>query len=295
MNINLYYLILNLMFALIIKIILKKQKVNNRNKLIILGIYLLLTVISFAYINGIVNSIFKLKYLNVKFYLLLIIATNAIILYILNHQVKLIYKIITYIYFMMMMIMFGATLSIILGNKFSNFYLMEVQNAVHFIDLSFITAMFYAILMLSIYISIYAIKEKIITKEKIINIKNNIINYIKSFIEKHKKIEKPNVLTPKELLNYDFEEGLYINGEECSIIFEDSNKENIIKNYYILNNDIHATLMNGYTLEENKKFKSICMKLQVSHLGNIDINNSNILNKIDIEEYNLLKKLFETN
>ena len=293
MNINLYYLIINLLFVVIAKIILKKHSITNKTRLILLGIYLLLTIISFAYINGIINSIFKLKYLNVKLYLLLLIGTNAIILYILNKPVKMIYRIISYIYFMIIMIMFGATLTIVLGNKFSNFYLMEVQNAVHFIDLSFITALLYGIITAITYITNYIIKEQIITKEKIINTYKKIIELLKNI--KKNKPERPNILTPNEILNYDYEEGLYINGEECSIIFEDSNKENIIRNYYILNNDIHATLMNGYTLEENKIFKSICMKLNVSNLGNIDIFNTNILNKINIEEYNLLKKLFGQN
>ena len=294
MSINLYYLLFNLLLVGIIAIKLRKHKVTNKQKLIALGIYLLLTIISFAYMNGVMNSIFKLKYLNVKLYLLLLIGTNCIILYILNHPVKMIYKITSYIYFMMIMIMLGATLSIVLGNKFSNFYLMEIQNAIHFIDLSFITAMLYGMLIATIYITNYIIKEKIITKDKIKNIYNEIIDKVKSLNQK-KTIYKPNILTPSELLDYNYDNGLYINGEDCSIIFEDSNKENIVKNYYILNNDIHATLMNGYTLEENKLFKSICMKLQVSNLGNIDIYNTNILNKINVEEYNLLKKLFGLN
>lgn len=94
------------------------------------------------------------------------------------------------------------------------------------------------------------------------------------------------------MLQYNRENGLYINGVECSIIFEDSNQENIVKNYYILQNDIHAKLVNGYTLEENRMLKNICMKLQVGNIGNIDIHNISILNKISVEEYNLLKKIF---
>ena len=102
-------------------------------------------------------------------------------------------------------------------------------------------------------------------------------------------------LSTEELLNYHVEDGFYINGEECSIIFDDSNKDNIIKNYYILNEDIHAKMMNGYTLEENKLLKSICMKFRVCSLNNINWNNESALEEIRVDQYNYLRRVFNIN
>ena len=54
-------------------------------------------------------------------------------------------------------------------------------------------------------------------------------------------------------------------------------------------------MVNGYTLKENKMLRSICMKLQVNNLACIDMSNISILNKISIEEYKLLKDVFNIN
>ena len=90
-------------------------------------------------------------------------------------------------------------------------------------------------------------------------------------------------ITLEDLLASNQGEGFYIHGVDCSIIFEDSHQENILKNYQILSNDIHARLVNGYTLDENKMLKNICMKLQVNNLASIDITNVSLLNKISID------------
>ena len=63
------------------------------------------------------------------------------------------------------------------------------------------------------------------------------------------------------------------------------------KNYHILEEDINAKMVNGYTLEENKILKNICMKLQTNNLQQLDLNNISILNKISPEEYNFLTKI----
>ena len=41
--------------------------------------------------------------------------------------------------------------------------------------------------------------------------------------------------------------------------------------------------------------KNICLKLQVTRLANIDMSNVSILNKISIEEYKLLRNIFNLN
>lgn len=292
MNINVCYIILNILFLLVSKIYLKKYSLSKKNKLILLGIYLLIAIIAYSYIGKIINSIFKLKYLDVKSYIILLIATNTIILYTLNKHLKTGYKIINYILFMTLTIILGAILSIVLGNKFNTFYIMDIKNAVNLMDLSFVIFILYLITISLIYIGYYIMSEEITLKEinvkKIIeSIKNIKITSLKQLLSKKKQ---PTLLTPEELLNYS-EEKLYIHGEDCSIIFEDSNKENIIKNYYRLTEDIHATLMNGYTLEENKILKNVCMKLHTGNLKNVDLNNSSIINRISVDEYQLLKKV----
>ena len=72
-------------------------------------------------------------------------------------------------------------------------------------------------------------------------------------------------------------------------------KEIIIKNYDTVTENINARLTNGYTLNENKLLKSICTKLQIGSINGLDITNENILNQINEEEYNLLKRVFGLN
>ena len=105
---------------------------------------------------------------------------------------------------------------------------------------------------------------------------------------KHKKI---NTLSFEQLLNLEDKKNFSINGVNCSIIFEDSNQDNILKNYMILSEDIDAKMVNGFTLKENKLLRSICTKLNVNSLNMIDIGNINILNKISVEEYTFLKSI----
>jgi len=198
---------------------------------------------------------------------------------------------------------------------------MDVANAVNFIDLSMVIFMIYLILLSVIYIGDYfffhkkelleeeletevfsEIPKKIISKIKNIHIPKVKVSRIKKEKKKEKKQKKDAVVTkeqkylsPEELLNYNRQDGFYIHGVECSIIFEDSNQENIVKNYYILLQDIKARLVNGYTLEENRMLKGICQKLQVSNLGSVDINNVSLLNKISVDEYMLLRRVLGVN
>lgn len=291
---------------IVMNLFLTTKGVNYKIRYFINLIYVIGTILSFNYVNGIFKSIFSLKYLSVKTYLFIIMLTNAIVLFTINKKVKLGYKIANFTLFIVLTIIFGSTLSIVLGNKFDALYVMDISNAVNFIDLSLVIFILYIILMTIIYIGYYLFNVKDETEEKkpVTSKKSWEFKKISNLINLKKKQEqssslknqnhspKQNLLTPEELLQYNRENGLYINGVECSIIFEDSNQENIVKNYYILQNDIHAKLVNGYTLEENRMLKNICMKLQVGNIGNIDIHNISILNKISVEEYNLLKKIF---
>ena len=297
-NINFVYLAVLILLFVGTYAFLSKVGANKRNKLILLGLLLFLEVITFNYINMVVRTIFSLSFLSIKIYLLLIVIANAIILYTINHRVKLIYKIYNYLLFIVLMVIFGATLSIILGNKISMFYIMDISNAINLIDISIVVFMIYLLLFLSTYIGFYVFENKE-SNEKIdylVKIKDKIINskIVKKIRVKFSKYnatnEEVHILTPEELLSYNKNDGFYIDGVECSIIFDDSNKDNIVKNYYILLDNVNARLVNGYTLEENKMFKNICMKLNVNNLRNIDINNASILNRVSVEEYNLLKR-----
>ena len=294
MKINICYLILNLLALIVAKIYLKDKKLSFKQSLLLLGTYLIFTFLTCSWINGMINKIFNLTFLDVKSYLILLIITNTIILYTMNHSIKKGYKIINYILFILIIKIFGATLSVVLGNKFNQFYIMDIANAVNFMNLSFVIFIIYLITISIIYIGYNLFKQEPLTEKEFIlskiNIKDIKIPKLTLPIKKKKTNTQVKLLTKEELLNYNKEKGFYINGEECSIIFEDSNKDNIIKNYYTLNEDIHAKLTNGYTLEENKLVKSICMKFKVGNLNNIDLNNTNILNKISIDEYNFLKK-----
>ncbi len=305
MKINICYLILNLLLLIIANIYLKDKKVSFNHKLILLTAYLIFTFLTCSWINGIINQIFDLTFLDVKSYLLLLIVTNIIILYTMNRPTRLGYKITNYILFIIIIIILGATISVVLGNRFNKFYIMDIGNAINFMNLSFVIFIIYLITISIIYIgynflkkeTIEEKKELIISKIAIVkpNIKHIDFSKITTFLKKKKSKLQKELLTEEELLNYDKNQGFYINGEECSIIFEDSNKENIIKNYYKLNEDIHAKLTNGYTLEENKLLKSICMKFKVGSLNHIDLNNTKILNEMSNDEYNFLKKIFGLN
>lgn len=305
-SINFCYIVSMVLLFIVMNLFLTTKGVNYKIRYFINLIYVIGTILSFNYVNGIFKSIFSLKYLSVKTYLFIIMLTNAIVLFTINKKVKLGYKIANFTLFIVLTIIFGSTLSIVLGNKFDALYVMDISNAVNFIDLSLVIFILYIILMTIIYIGYYLFNVKDETEEKkpVTSKKSWEFKKISNLINLNKKQEqssslknqnhspKQNLLTPEELLQYNRENGLYINGVECSIIFEDSNQENIVKNYYILQNDIHAKLVNGYTLEENRMLKNICMKLQVGNIGNIDIHNISILNKISVEEYNLLKKIF---
>ena len=84
-----------------------------------------------------------------------------------------------------------------------------------------------------------------------------------------------------------------INGKDCSIIFEDKNKENRKKNYKILKKDINGILTNGYTLDETITIKNIINKLQITDINNLNLN-INKLNRITQEEYILLKRFINS-
>ncbi len=294
MSTNVCYIILNILFLMVARIKVNELKLSRNYKLVLLGGYLLFTLFSYSYVSGIMNNIFKLKFLDVKYYLLLLVISNVIMIYSLNKPVKLVYKVINIVLYVSLTIILGATLSVVLGNKINTFYVMDIKNAINFVDLSFVLFIIYLIVVSLIYIGSHIFSSEGFTKENIFkkvsfkDIRESLLN-LAVFRE-----AEDDVLTPEEILNYRYDDSFNINGVDASIIFEDSVDENIIKNYYILTEDINARLMNGYTLEENKMLKNVCLKLHTGNLKSVDLSNTNIINKISVDEYNLLKRVIES-
>ena len=232
--------------------------------------------------------------MDVKYYLLLLVISNVIMIYSFNRPVKLVYRVINIILYVALTIILGATLSVVLGNKINTFYVMDIKNAINFVDLSFVLFIIYLIVISLIYIGSHILSSENLSKENIF--KKLSFKDMKEFLLKlaiYKEVEDE-ILTPEEILNYRYDDNFNINGVDASIIFEDSVDENIIKNYYILTEDINARLMNGYTLEENKMLKNVCLKLHTGNLKSVDLSNTNIINKISVDEYNLLKRVIES-
>ena len=266
------YLLLIIFIMTIMNIILSKRQINSNYKYVINGITLIILALLTSYYSNIIEGIFNLKFLSVKFYLIILILTNIIMLLTIQKKIKLIYKITNYILFILNTIILSIIIILTITLKLNILPTTYNQYPIALLNLSIITFITYLAITCFIYIILYLIKKKP-TKAT-------------------KKTSSP-TLTEEELLTLPDKTNFTINGVDCSIIFEDSIKENIIKNYHILLNNINDPLVNGYTLEENKILKSICTKLQVNNLNYIDINNISILNKINIEEYNFLKHIHE--
>ena len=116
---NICYLILNILFLITFICYIRKNHIELSllYKMLFFGIYFIFTLFTFSYFNHTLDQIFALKYLNVKAYLILLFIVHGIILYIMRHPIRLEYKILSYILFGINMIVLGATLSVVLGNK----------------------------------------------------------------------------------------------------------------------------------------------------------------------------------
>ena len=279
------YLIPIILIMVVINIILAKKKVNSSYRYLINGITLILLALTINNYCSILECVFSLKFLSVKFYIIILIITNVITLITIKKNISNIYKIINYILFGLMTIMLIAILVIIAGVKLEIISSSNNEYTVILLNVSIISFIAYIIVISITYIlkSLNSIKLKKVIHKKINISKEVIIEPVE---------EQTKILSPEELLSLENKKEFSINEVECSIIFEDSIPENIVKNYHILLNDINDKLVNGYTLEENKLLKSICAKLKTNNLAYIDLNNLSILNKISVEEYNFLKQIY---
>lgn len=273
-DINVCYLVLNILLIIVLMMQLKRMGIKSSKRRIICLLALFISGFLFPYVNGIVQGIFGLKYLSVRIYLLLIVIVQVIALITYNKTVKLFYAIMNYTFYILMMIIFVTNFIIILGNRIEYFYWMDISNVVILMDLSFILFMIYGIFFSIVYFGYYLVLDK-----------------KKGTSKENDRKENDTMLTDEALLCVLDKENFMIQGVNCGIIFEDSHSENIIKNYHILSKNIDAKMVNGYTLKENLLLRSICMKLKVRDLGDIDLYNLNILNKLSVEEYRFLKSI----
>ena len=87
-TINPCYLILEILFWIVVMLFMDKKNLEKKYKAIFTVAYFLISILTFSYINGLILNIFKLKYLSVKTYLIVIIIVNAISLFTMNKKVK---------------------------------------------------------------------------------------------------------------------------------------------------------------------------------------------------------------
>lgn len=289
-NMNIGYVALSILILIVSLLFLSKKKVNNTLREIYIILYVTLAWIGFYFFNDILNSIFDFKFLSVKLYLILLIIGNIIMLININFNIRKVYKIINYMLFTTNLLIFITNIVIIIGNKYNIFVIASLEDITTLTDINFIIFISYLIIMCIVYIFLDVLA---IVQEKI-----KILKYhLKEKKEKTKKQKELSPVIPEESLSNqnvvyykkNGQDGFFIDGIDCSIIFEDDNKDNIIKNYYILLNDVNAKLINGYTLNEYKKIKNIINKLNIKDLNNIELD-VNKLSKITIDEYNLLKR-----
>lgn len=287
-DINICYLILNILLLIVTYIYLNYKKISKNRSIILLFCLFMIICLSFSYFNNIINSIFDLKYLSIKGFLVVFAITDIIVLITINKNIKLLYAIFNYVIFIYMTIIFMLIIFIRFSNNIIDVDIINIRNVVLLIDGSFVVFSLYLIIIALIYIGSFVFKDFVFDYKKIFRVN-------KKYIVDNNSDNKLIILSNEELLNYKDKNNFYINDVDASIIFLDSNYNNIISNYHILLNDIEAPLVNGFTLRENKLLKNICTKLNIYNLNDINIYNLSILNRISVEEYNLLKKIKNIN
>ena len=292
-NINPYLLILDILFLIVSFLFLNKKKYQQRIKDLFIIIYTMFHIFLFKYPNNFFNTIFNSSTKSIKIYLICVAITYAIFLYTINKRnLNKNYKTTNYILFAISNINLIINIAIILSFKINFLPNINIINYQTLTNIMIFTLYGY-ILVIAI---LYIIETSILIKnnQQDCEVEEELV--IEEILEKEESIinettSSVSLLSIEELLSYNRNNPFYINGIDCSIIFNDSIEENIIKNYYILTNDINAKMVNGYTLDENIMLKNICEKLNTNSLLDINLDNFNILNKISIEEYNLLKKI----
>ena len=303
-TINISYVVLMFSFFIAFLTFIYKHKLNTKYLNTYIIIFVAVMWILFFLLNDTLNLIFSFNFLSVRLYLFLVIIINMITLFTINYNFSKIYKLPNYLLFIVSIIIFLAnSILVILKLQNINIKFLDIDNVV-LMDVNFIAFVTYLIIICQIYtincLSAIVSKKTSVLKTKICQIKKLPFVHKKKrgAAPQIKKTKKPALeivepLSNKESQISSDENAFYIDGVDCSIIFEDSNRDDIIKNYYILLHDVHARLVNGYTLDEYKRIKNIINKLNIKDLNNINID-MNSLNKITLDEYNILKDYLST-
>ena len=293
-NINLGYLSLVIILFIVSFIFLSNKGINKFFIELFIIVYVLISWIGFYYLNDVFNIVFQLKYLDVKLYLILLIVGNIIMIANINLKMPIYYKVINYAMFLTNIIMFIANVTLIIASKIGAVEMTSLSQITKLININFIVFICYLDLMGIIYVGEY-LSRKIKFKRKAAEIlkqeslKEN-ISVEPEVLDDIERVESNDNEVAVNVSNDDIvnKDGFFIDGIDCSVIFEDRDKENIAKNYYILLNDVNARLTNGYTVSEYTKIKSIMNKLNIKDLNSINLD-INVLNRITIDEYNILK------
>ena len=256
--------------------------VNDKKRFIPIStiVYIVIFVMSFNYFDSLFNSVFSFSYSSIRFYLIILIITNVIGLITVNFEINIFSKIVNYILLISSGVIFVINILLFVNSNIS-IVDISIDNIIYFIDLDIIIFIGYLMIILSSYI--------------VKNISVEINNYIKRIRYREDKIEivDDNVIVNNiDVKNDDIvvdSDKFIIDGKDCSFIFNDPNRENVIRNYYILLTNVNARLVNGYTVDENIRINNILNRLNVKDINNLDLININTLSKISIDEYNLLK------
>ena len=285
-NINFVYVIL--FISLFIASFLYLY-INNKKRFItsFIVIYVFFTVMSFSYFNSLFNSVFSYDYSSIRVYLIVLIITNLIAIFTVNFKVNIVNKVFNYILLISSSIIFFINLFIFLAYNF-DIVDIDVNRMIFFIDLDIIIFALYIIISCVSYIGriIYIEVKNYIRRVKYDNrLSNDLVLDNKEEVVVNNDIKDSNVIIDNNKF--------IIDGKDCSFIFNDPNRENVIRNYYILLTDVNARLVNGYTVDENIRIINILNRLNIKDINNVDLMNMEILGKISIDEYNLLKGYLE--
>ena len=295
-NINIVLLSLIIISFILSHLFLYKRKISFFLYRVYLIVFVTIAWICFWFFNDRFNDIFKFNYLNIKTYLLLLIIVNIITIINVNFVKRLIFKIINYIMFFINIIIFIFNIFLFIGNRL-NIINITIYDLAKLMNISYILFLIYLNIMGYLYLLLFVIdvvKSHIfIKKKKNVEVFNDVVEEDScdqaEAIED--KIDNDSISSIDNEL--DGKDKFIIDGVDCSVIFDDLNKNEILENYYILLNDVNAKLVNGYTVHEYKRIKDIINRLNIKDMNKIKID-INKLSMITYDEYNLLKSYLKS-
>ena len=300
-NINLYYIALILTILIASLLFLVPRAKHGITIEFYLIVFTTISWYGFYLFNDILNSIFSLSYLSIKAYLILLIIGNVITIVTLNYKLNIAYKIINYLLFASNVLIFITNILLLVNGRLNILPNIDTNIIIKVIDINIIIFLLYIETIFLTYITKHFI-NKIKERTKLKRLEAEQANYEAS--QPAIQIVEPTVQEPiyayqppKENISYntstseefDPKDLFYINGVDCSAIFYESDRDTILKNYSILKKDINAKLTNGCTLVEYTKILNIINKLGIKDVNSISLD-LNQLSKINVDEYNLLKK-----